>query len=134
MDSWLNNSPVDVVVVLLLLAVVEDVLGVELLLVLVVLFVFEDVVPVDDVGRGVVIGILTGVVVVNSLVTKMGRLCMSVKSWFEAEMLNILEADEPLFSSLVVDVELKHKRAQYYYPQRFKSISRKNIYFWGKRK
>ena len=115
MDSWLNNSPVDVdvvVLLLLLLAVVEDVLGVELLLlVLVVLFVFEDVVPVDDVGRGVVIGILTGVVVVNSLVTKMGRLCMSVKSWFEAEMLNILEADEPLFSSLVVDVELKHKRA-----------------------
>ena len=109
MDSWLNNSPVDVVVVLLLLllAVVEDVLGVELLLVFVVLFVFENVVPVDDVGRGVVIGILTGVVVVNSLVTKMGRLCMSVKSWFEAEMLNILEAAEPLFSSLVVEVELK---------------------------
>ena len=66
---------------MLLLAVVEGVLvAVLLLLVLVVLFVFEDVVPVDDVGRGVVIGILTGVVVVNSLVTKMGRLCMSVKS------------------------------------------------------
>ena len=64
---------------MLLLAVVEGVLVAVLLLVLLVL-VLVVVVPVDDVGRGVVIGILTGVVVVNSLVTKMGRLCMSVKS------------------------------------------------------
>ena len=63
---------------MLLLAVVEGVLVAVLLLLLVLVLVV--VVPVDDVGRGVVIGILTGVVVVNSLVTKMGRLCMSVKS------------------------------------------------------
>ena len=61
---------------LVLAAVVEGVLVVVLLV-----LVFAVLVPVDgDVGRGVVIGILTGVVVVNSLVTKMGRLCMSVKS------------------------------------------------------
>ena len=41
-----------------------------------------------------VIGILTGVVDVNSLVTKIGRLCMSVKSC-EAEILKMLEAASP---------------------------------------
>ena len=60
------------------------------MVVLVVVFVVFLVVVVV-VGLGVVIGILTGVVDVNSLVTKIGRLCMSVKSC-EAEILKMLEA------------------------------------------
>ena len=81
-DSWLNkSSAVDVVLVRRLVEV--------LVVVLVVVFVVFLVVVV--VGLGVVIGILTGVVDVNSLVTKIGRLCMSVKSC-EAEILKMLEA------------------------------------------
>ena len=48
-------------------------------------------VSVEVVGLGVVIGILTGVVDVNSFVTKIGRLCMSLKRSCEAEMLKMLE-------------------------------------------
>ena len=84
-DSWLyKSSTVDVVLVRRLVEV--------LVVVLVVVFVVFLVVVV--VGLGVVIGILTGVVDVNSLVTKIGRLCMSVKSC-EAEILKMLEAASP---------------------------------------
>ena len=48
-------------------------------------------VSAEVVGLGVVIGILTGVVDVNSFVTKIGRLCMSLKRSCEAEMLKMLE-------------------------------------------
>ena len=70
-------------------------------------------VSVEVVGLGVVIGILTGVVDVNSFVTKIGRLCMSLKRSCEAEMLKMLETlslRSPAVSSIFLfsaDVEVE---------------------------